>query len=128
MKLHHIGIATTNIEDTIERLKNNTDIESVSQTVYDPEQNANLCMVKIKYGTDIELIQGEVVSKMIKKGHYLYHLCWETEDIEAQIQQLINAGGMVVTPLKKSVLFDGRRVAFVMTNLGLTELVESYLQ
>ena len=125
MRLHHIGIATSSITDMIERLKKNTDVVSVSNIMFDPEQNAELCMVRTQDGTDIELIQGEVVNKLVKKGQYLYHLCWETDDIEARLQQLIDDGGMLVSPMKKAVLFDGRRVAFVMTKLGLTELLES---
>lgn len=124
MRLHHIGIATEDINATIEYIKNFVVIESVSATVYDSKQDANLCMLSVKDGSNIELIQGEVISKIIKKGQYIYHLCWETEDIEKQIQMLIDKNGLVISPLKEAVLFDNRRVAFIMTDIGLVELLE----
>ncbi len=125
MKLHHIGIATPSIPESIEYLKETTEIENVGDIIFDPEQNAELCMVEIKNGTDIEFVSGEVVSRLVKKGQRLYHLCWETEDIEAQIQSMVEEGALIVSPLKPAVLFHGRRVAFLMTSLGLTELVEA---
>lgn len=124
MKLHHIGIATEDIASTTAYLETITEIESKSEVVFDPEQNAMLCMLHVRNGNDIELIQGEVVKKLIKKGQYIYHLCYETDDIEAQIQALTDCGGIVVSSPKKAVLFGDRRVAFLMTEIGLMELVE----
>ena len=125
MKLHHIGIATPSIPESIEKLKETAEVGSIGDIVFDPEQNAELCMIEIKDGTDIELVSGEVVSGLVKKGQRLYHLCWETDDIEAQIKSMVKEGGLIVSPLKPAVQFDRRRVAFVMTSLGLTELVEA---
>lgn len=124
MKLHHIGIATEDIAVTTAYLEKITEIESKSEVVFDPEQNAMLCMLHISNGTDIELIQGEVVKKLIKKGQYIYHLCYETDHLEAQIQTLTDRGGIVISSPKKAVLFGDKRVAFVMTEIGLVELVE----
>ena len=125
MKLHHIGIATPSIPESIEKLKETAEVVRIGDIVFDPEQNAELCMIEIKDGTDIELVSGEVVSGLVKKGQRLYHLCWETDDIEAQIKSMVKEGGLIVSPLKHAVQFDRRRVAFVMTSLGLTELVEA---
>lgn len=125
MKMHHIGLAVENIESALEYLASVADIEKVSDIVYDSEQNAKLCMVTVKAGTDIELISGEVVAKIVKKGQHLYHVCWETADIERELQLMTEKGGMVVSAPKPAILFDNKRVAFVMTEIGLTELVET---
>ena len=46
MKLHHIGIATEDIENLVEYLKQILNIKDISETVYDKNQDANLCMLK----------------------------------------------------------------------------------
>ena len=74
MKIHHIGLAVEQIETITEYLYTIADVETVSDIIYDKEQNAHL--------------------------------------------------RMVVSSPKPAVLFDHRRVAFVMTKLGLLELVE----
>ena len=125
MKMHHLGLAVENIESALLDLSTVTDIDFVSDTVYDSEQKANLCMVTVKNGTSIELIQGEMVSKLVKKGQHFYHICWETDDMEQEIQNITEKGGMVISAPKPAILFNNRKVAFVMTDLGLFEIVES---
>ena len=124
LKFHHIGLATENIEESIEEMKNFFDITHISDVVYDEKQNANLCMLTIADGTKIELISGGQVERLVKKRQFLYHICYETDDIEAQIKQFEEMGYMLVSDAKEAILFNMKRVAFLMTNMGLVELVE----
>lgn len=124
IKFHHIGIATENIENTIKYLKNIMNIKGISETVYDRNQDANLCMLTLEDGTKLELVSGKIVEKIVKKRQFLYHTCYETENIIEEIRKLEKLGGFIVSEPKEAILFNEKKVAFLMTDLGLMELVE----
>lgn len=125
MKFHHIGIATENIEDSIEYFKKIFNIVNISETVYDKNQDANLCMLTLEDGTKMELVSGKVVEKIVKKRQFLYHTCYETEDIKKEIEKLQKLDSFLVSDTKEAILFKNKKVAFLMTNIGLMELVEA---
>ncbi len=125
MKFHHIGVATENINTMIDYLNTIMDVIEVGPIVSDPLQNADLCMVRLADGTQIELIAGPVVEKLVKKRNFLYHICYETDDIEKQIATLLTHNAILVSEAKEAVLFGYKKVAFLMTEMGLIELVES---
>ena len=124
MKFHHIGIATEDINSSIEKLKKYFDIKEVSNVVYDKNQDANLCMLTMSDGIMIELISGAVVSNLVKKRQYLYHTCYSVKDIEKMIDTLVSDGAFLVRESKEAILFNNKKVAFLMWDLGLIELVE----
>ena len=124
MKLHHIGIATEDIENLVEYLKQILNIKDISETVYDKNQEANLCMLTLEDGTKLELVSGKVVEKIVKKRQFLYHTCYETNDINKEIEKLQKLDSFLVSEPKEAILFKNKKVAFLMTNIGLVELVE----
>ena len=124
MKFHHIGIATDNIEKTLLKLRKYFKIAEVSKVVYDANQDANLCMITLDSGIKIELINGKVVENILKKRQYLYHTCYSVENIEKTIENLQLDGAFLVKEPKKAVLFNNKRVAFLLWDLGLIELLE----
>ena len=125
MKFHHIGIATEDIDKMILNLKKYFDIKEISDIVYDSNQDANLCMITLEDNIKIELISGNVVSNILKKRQYLYHTCYTVKNIESTIKELINDGALLIRESKEAILFDNKKVAFLMWNLGLIELLES---
>ena len=124
MKLHHIGIATTNIAEEIENVRKFQDILSVSDIIFDRDQNASLCIVKIRNGLDVELISGKPVENLLAKGITYYHLCYETAELEEELLQLTNKGAVLISAPKPAVLFNNRKVAFVYLPYGVLELLE----
>ena len=124
MKFHHIGIATENIEDMINHLKKIMEISEIYETVFDPLQNANLCMVILSDGMQIELISGEVVARLVKKRNYLYHTCYVVEDIDKVIDTLQEEGYLLISEPKDAILFGGKKVAFLSGKLGIVEVLE----
>lgn len=124
MKLHHIGIATKSIPKTLEYLKKKFDVVEESDTVYDPNQDAELLMLTMSDGHMIELISGAVVETFVKKRQYLYHLCYSVDSIDSAIENHFS-GDVVLSEPKPAVLFGGKRVVFIMTKIGLVELLES---
>ncbi len=124
MKFHHIGIATEDIDKMISKLKKFFKIKEISDIVYDKNQDANLCMITLEDGIKIELISGNVVSNIVKKRQYLYHTCYSVNDLDATIKTLIDDGALLVRESKEAILFNNKKVAFLMWNLGLIELLE----
>ncbi len=124
MKFHHIGIATADIDRMVAKLKKHFAVKEISETIFDPKQNAYLCMVTLNDGIMIELINGEVVANILKKRQYLYHTCYAVKNIAEAISSLQNDGAFLVKDVEPAVLFHGQKVAFLMWDLGLIELVE----
>lgn len=124
MKIHHIGIACQDIQETISEFERFHTIIRRSEIVYDENQNASLCMVSTGAGVDIEFIAGERVARMVKKGIGYYHLCYEVDDLNATIEDYVSRGAMMISEPKPAVLFGGKRVTFLHLPYGLVELVE----
>ena len=123
MKFHHIGIATKNLKTSLEFVKNNFDVISVTEDIFDEQQDAILQMITTK-DLNIELVSGNVVDKMIQSKISYYHICYEVENIDEAIQKF--SGAILVSSPKPAILFNNRLVAFLMTPLGLVELLNEH--
>ncbi|MCI8669526.1 MAG: VOC family protein [Lachnospiraceae bacterium] len=124
MKLHHIGIATKDINVTRDYIKNLYPVLKETDIVYDANQDAKLCMLTLEDGLGLELIMGDKVNSFVDKKQYIYHLCFEVEDIEEAISGYRKSRDIIMTNPTPAVLFDNRRVAFVFSKIGIIELVE----
>ena len=61
----------------------------------------------------------------LERGVRMYHVCYETDDLDAALGQLREAGHRTVSPPAPAVAFDGRPVAFVLLRTrGLVELLQ----
>jgi len=123
-RFHHVGIACSNIDETSAFVLNAFEIVSDSGVVHDPEQGADVRIFNRDTPLAIELVSGPVVEKLIQRGTTYYHLCFATADIESSIAKAVELGAVCVREPRPAVLFEGRRVAFVFTPLGLVEFVE----
>lgn len=124
MKFHHVGIATKNIEETKNKISKMMNIIEESEIIFDELQDARLCMLSLDNNFKIELIEGNVVSNFVKKRNYLYHTCYSVSDINKTIEKLVLDGALLISAEKPAILFDGKKVAFLMTDIGIVELLE----
>ena len=124
MNFHHIGIATEEIKDCKAVLESMCDVKQASGVIFDPEQGAYLCMLELANGFKFELVQGKVVEHLVKKGITCYHLCFCVADIEAEVKRLTADNALLIKNPAPAVLFNGRKVAFLQTQIGLIELLE----
>lgn len=124
MRLHHIGVATRDIETTKAYIKNLYPIIKETDIIYDPNQDAMLCMLTLEEGLELELIMGEKVNSFVDKKQYIYHLCFEVADLEEALAEYRKNRDIVMSKPTPAVLFDNRPVAFVFTKIGIIELVE----
>ena len=83
-------------------------------------------MMTLKDGTKMELVKGEIVDKLVKRHQFLYHVCYSTRDIGRKIKELEDLGAKMISEPKAAKLFGGKQVAFLMTQLGIVELLESW--
>ncbi|WP_295715567.1 VOC family protein [Mucilaginibacter sp.] len=125
MKLHHIGVACKNIATEINSITKLHTVTAISATVFDPEQDAELALLTLSDGTQIELIAGKQVEIIVKKNISYYHLCFEVDDIYAEIERLSCEGALLVSPPKPAILFNNRAVVFLQVSYGLIELLSS---
>jgi len=121
MKFHHIGIATKDIDKTLNWVKKTFKIISISKKIYDKNQNAYVQMIYTN-DVNIELVSGEVVNNFIKKNITYYHICYEVENIEKAIKNFSNS--IVISPAKPAILFNNKNVAFLLTPIGIVELLQ----
>lgn len=124
MQLHHIGVACEDIAKSLTHIKKVYDIKSVSNIIFDEQQNASLCLVETNNGATIELISGATVNGLVEKGISYYHLCFTVKDISAEIDRLKKEGMMLISPPKPAILFKNKLVAFLYAQTGLIELLE----
>lgn len=125
MKLHHLGVATTNIEKSIGELQKVFGIKHAGKIVFDPLQKAHLCMVKTDADMCIELVCGESVKNIALSGRPLYHSCYETDKFDQEVERLLAEEMDMISTSKQAVLFEDRRIAFFRTDGGLVELLEN---
>ena len=121
MKFHHIGIATKNIEKTLEWVSEHFQIINISDKVYDANQDAYLQMIET-IDVNIELVSGNIVEKLIKKNITYYHVCYEVDNLQEAMTSFKNS--IVISNPVKAILFDNRKVAFLFTPIGIVELLE----
>ena len=124
MKIHHLGIATDNSEKVSEFVNKTHSIISQKGPLWDPNLNANLIIFEVKEGISIEVVSGPIVQSLVKKKINLYHFCYEVNDIKSSIKQFKNNGSTLIQKPKPALLFNSRLVAFLMTPLGIIELLE----
>ena len=67
MKIHHVGIACRNIEETLIFIEKTYKVIEKTCTVYDPLQDVNLCFITVEDNLNIELVSGSKVENLIKK-------------------------------------------------------------
>lgn len=123
MKLHHVGVACLDIKQKLNELKLTQLVISATPIVYDSKQSAELCMLQMAGGYNLELISGKPVESIVKKNITYYHLCYIVEDINDSIETLTKNGFILVSPPKEAILFDGRLVAFLYGPFGLIEIL-----
>jgi methylmalonyl-CoA/ethylmalonyl-CoA epimerase len=124
LPFHHVGIACADLEKAAEFVERAFGSVSDSGTVHDPIQNADVRLFNAGMPTAIELVSGPAVANIASKGMTYYHICYTTPDIEQTLRDAKAAGALIVSKAAPAVLFGGRRVAFVYTDLGLIEFLE----
>ena len=130
MKIDHIGYAVKRIDRAITAFqKLGFEFEPV---IDDTDRNVKLAFGS-KDGYRIELVAPLDKKLESPVDQYLsnavgtpYHICYESESLDAEIEELKTQGYKVVIEPRPAVAFGGRRVVFMMNiGFGLLEIVEN---
>ena len=128
MKIHHIGYAIKNLEDSIKEFEK-LDYAKVKNKVIDKKRKVIIQFMKNEEYI-IELIaplnDESPISNILKKQRNSpYHICYEIDMIESKIKELKNDGFTMITELSEAPAIDNKRVVFLYKkNIGLIELIE----
>jgi methylmalonyl-CoA/ethylmalonyl-CoA epimerase len=129
MRLHHVGVVVRDIAAYGAAFEI-TGMHASSQLYYDPVQKVRIQFWSDAAGQTIELVEPAAadspVQEALRKGGGLNHLCFEVDDLDAKVRELLERGGLPVCAATPAVAFGGRRIAFLfLPELNLVELVEA---
>lgn len=130
LSFHHYGLAVKDAA-TAQRFLSGIGYQ-VGAAIYDPLQRVNLY-----WCTAVDLPAVEIVCQadvpgpldhiLAEQDALVYHLCFESPNIDDSISLIRNDGhrAVCVSPPKPAVLFGGKRVGFyLIKGFGLIELLE----
>ena len=95
-RVHHIGIAVNNLEESVALFERILGMKPVS--VEDaPCQRVSEAIFRIGEGTEIDLLEpmgpDSTVAKFLeKRGEGLHHICFEVDDINAELKAMEGKG------------------------------------
>jgi methylmalonyl-CoA/ethylmalonyl-CoA epimerase len=130
-RLHHVGFVVQSIAAVAEEFSRSIAGVWDGRIIQDPVQGARVAFFQGPIATDalVELVEpvDEVspVSKFLKRGGGLHHLCYEVGNLETQLRYSRSTGSLVVRPPVPAAAFGGRRIAWVYTK---AKLLLEYLE
>jgi methylmalonyl-CoA/ethylmalonyl-CoA epimerase len=130
-RLHHVGFVVSSIANGIEGFAASIDAEWNGTIFHDALQKARVTFLRTPFPGDplIELVEpageGSPVLSFLQKGGGLHHLCYEVEDLGAQLNTAQLKGAVVVRRPRPAIAFENRRIAWAVTK---EKLLLEYLE
>lgn len=129
MKVHHIGMVVDDIRRKAPLYSRSLGMTLTTGIVVDEVQQVRLAFTETDNGVAIEFIEptspDSPVRRFLDRGGGWHHVCYLVSDIEAALEGVRQAGGIIARAPVPAAAFDGRRVAFVLTLDGsLVEFLE----
>lgn len=127
MRVDHIGYAVKNI-DKAKKAMGALGFR-FEETVEDKDRNIYISFGELD-GCKVELVapmgkDSPVDMHLSKVGAAPYHICYRSDDIEADIERLKTNSFKVFIPLAPAIAFDNKRVVFLYSlSVGLIEIAE----
>ena len=129
LKIHHVGYLVKKIEKASKAFEK-LGYSKEGGPVYDDHRDIDIVFYS-KDGYRIELVsprsERSVVYKLMSKyGNSPYHICYETDDLEKELDRLTNEGFVAWDEPHGAVAFDNRKVCFLIHPfMGMIELLDS---
>jgi methylmalonyl-CoA/ethylmalonyl-CoA epimerase len=131
LKFHHFGLAVRRPDEA--RIFVTTLGYRLGDSVFDPAQNVHLQLCTHDTHPTVEIIwpgdTGGPIDKLAQRhaSGIIYHVCYETENLEAALAVFNGAKLRVVciSPPTHAPLFGGRSVSFYnIVGIGLIEILQ----
>jgi methylmalonyl-CoA/ethylmalonyl-CoA epimerase len=130
--MHHIGYVVADIAAAMDGFVHSLGASWDGQIFEDPCQKVKVAFLTTGAAEPrIELIEPVGADSRVRrfldeKGGGLHHICYQTDDIEAELRLMRSRRAMPVRKPTPAVAFGGRRIAWVLTpERLLVELLES---
>lgn len=129
-RFHHLGIVTDDISATAAAYR--AVGYSASEVVTDPLQKTRICFLEQPGFPRLELVspseEKSSVTKLLKRGGVSpYHLCYETDDIEAAFEAMTADGYIPLFRPVEAAAMDGRRICYMYRkDVGYVEMLEAF--
>lgn len=125
---HHVGVAVHDLQTAAAQFRDVLGAVVESDVIHDEIQQVRLQFVRLG-GLRIELLEPAAdrspLDALLKRGIAFYQVCYEVNDLDVSLDRLKAGGAKVVSEAKPAVAFDQRRVAFVMCQGVMIELLEA---
>lgn len=127
LEVHHIGYLVKKMDVAILSFKN-LGYQVTQDTVYDDIRKVYICFVE-KDGYCVELVspasEDSVVSGLLKKyKNSPYHICYQTENFDADYQALLSNGFISIDTPTPAPALQNRDVVFLTNaSMGMIELL-----
>jgi methylmalonyl-CoA/ethylmalonyl-CoA epimerase len=128
---HHLGFVVPSISAAAEGFAASLSASWDSQIIHDPIQRVRVAFFNPADSRNpvFELVEpaGEdsPVTRFLKKGGGLHHVCYEIDELERSLGEARGAGFVMVAAPAPAVAFGGRRIAWVWSRSRLLiELLE----
>jgi methylmalonyl-CoA/ethylmalonyl-CoA epimerase len=119
--LHHIGYVIASIARSLKDWRVSLSPVSVTETFEDEIQRARVAFLNLPPAgaVKIELVEplgaDSPVASFLEKGGGLHHLCFEVDDLHAQIRLMKANHAVLVRRPQPAAAFNGRRIAWMQT-------------
>lgn len=132
MRLHHVGIVVSNIQEQMKAFQASLGAEWDGQIFHDPNQKVLVAFLVTNPGdAQIELVEpagpdSPVFRFLQEKGGGIHHVCYSVADLQEAMRDFKSRGAIIVKRAKPAVAFGGRSIAWVLTHEKLLiEFLES---
>ena len=128
VRVHHYGLATDNLERSMETLRLLG--YHVGEITLDPTQRVRVAFASRPQEAMIELIcdvdnNGPTHGIVSKTGNGFYHICYEVDNLEETMKKLNDERFLLIQEPVSAVACDGKRIAWMYNRyIGLIELLE----
>lgn len=127
-RCHHVGAAVKDLTAAVTQLQAAFGAQVESEIIHDQNQKVRLQFIRLG-DLLVELLEPagspSPLDGLLKRGVAFYQICHEVRDLDGELARLRQSGVSVVSPPKPAEAFGGRRVAFVMCQGLVIELLEA---
>jgi methylmalonyl-CoA/ethylmalonyl-CoA epimerase len=130
-RLHHVGYVVASISDSAPKFARSLGLRWDGQVIHDPMQFVKVTFLPANLSTEstIELVEPvgprSPVRKFADAGGGFHHVCYEVDDLQAQIKHSQSTGATLVRVPLPAQAFGGRKIAWVLTS---EKLLVEYLE
>jgi methylmalonyl-CoA/ethylmalonyl-CoA epimerase len=122
-RIHHVGVAVTSIEETLEFHIRTLGMKQVSNIIDDRRLKVRVVLLAINdkpaESCLLELVEPlespSPIDNILKQNNRLYHYCIEVNILESALKKARENHAVIALRPTPSALFNGRRIAFIFT-------------